>query len=205
MYVEQQSLTDAETIRENAEAAYARVRNRGELTPAAIATLLARTYVDAKAQMEALAQRSGADVAAKSRRLYQSAFGIDDIAGNNGVDRASASVSYRDAQDRVASLESPVDAGSLLTRAENSGDELLARAIAQRAFDQAPMDAGWGELLDRYLASRPKAVQAVSDLLDMRTKPSVAAMFAFIISTPPELAGLAEYQIQALAADRSLV
>lgn len=195
----------AEQIRSTAAAEYQRISSRGDLTVPAIQVLLARAYVKGKSEMDALRERTSSTSTANSRHFYQAAFGIDDIAGASGVNRASASVSYRDAQDRVASLDSPQAADYLFTRAENSGDELLARAIAQRAYDEGQF-LGWGDILDRYLATRPAAQRAVNELLNARSNSmSASNLFAFVFIPPAQLGGLADYQIQALAADDTLV
>jgi hypothetical protein len=41
----------------------------------------------------------------------------------------------RDAADRAGRLENPDEALALLQRVENTGDRVLARAIAAHAFD----------------------------------------------------------------------
>jgi len=189
----------ADKIREDAARTFDQIRNRGELNADAIAILLARSYLTLKGKMDLLAQTTGQDNSATVRRLTQTAFGIDDLAGN-AVDRAAASVSYRDAQDRVAKLEQPNEAAALLERAENSNDELLARAIAQRAFEQRSFDPSWSDLLDEYLATRPKAQAAVGALLAGSAAPQIRDLFAWVLPVPSELAGLGDVQIAALAA-----
>jgi len=189
----------ADRIRDDAARTFDQIRNRGELNTNAIATLLARSYLTFKQAMDKLAQTTGQDSSATVRRLTQTAFGIDDLAGN-AVDRAAASVSYRDAQDRVAKLEQPNEAAALLERAENSSDELLARAIARRAFEQRSFDPSWSDLLDEYLATRPKAQSAVGELLAGSGAPQVRDLFAWVLPVPSEIAGLGDVQIGALAA-----
>ena len=189
----------ADKIREDAARTFDQIRNRGELNADAIATLLARSYLTFKQAMDKLAQTTGQDSSATVRRLTRTAFGIDDLAGN-AVDRAAASVSYRDAQDRVAKLEQPNEAAALLERAENSNDELLARAIAQRAFEQRSFDPSWSDLLGEYLATRPKAQAAVGALLAGSGAPQIRDLFAWVLPVPSELAGLGDVQIGALAA-----
>ncbi len=189
----------ADKVREDAARTFDQIRNRGELNADAIAALLARSYLTFKQAMDKLAQTTGQDNSATVRRLTQAAFGIDDLAGT-AVDRAAASVSYRDAQDRVAKLEQPNEAAALLERAENSSDELLARAIAQRAFEQRSFDPSWSDLLDEYLATRPKAQAAVGALLAGSGAPQIRDLFAWVLPVPSELAGLGDVQIGALAA-----
>lgn len=192
----------ADRIREDAARRFDQIRNRGELNATATAILLARDYLSFKAEMDKLAQTTGQDNSATVRRLNQAAFGIDDIAGN-AVDRAAASVSYRDAQDRVAKLEQSNEAAALLDRAENSNDELLARAIAQRAFEQRALDPSWDDLLGRYVATRPKAQSAVNALLAGSGAPQIRDLFAWVLPVPSELAGPG-VDVRRLAADQTV-
>lgn len=192
----------ADRIREDAARRFDQIRNRGELNTNAIAVLMARDYLSFKQEMDKLAQTTGQDNSATVRRLNQAAFGIDDIAGN-AVDRAAASVSYRDAQDRVAKVEQPNEAAALLDRAENSNDELLARAIAQRAFEQRAFDPSWDDLLDRYIATRPKAQSAVNALLAGSGAPQIRDLFAWVLPVPSELAG-SGLDVRRLAADQTV-
>lgn len=189
----------AETIRANAEQAYAAARSNEDLSATALRKQLAQTYLKAKADMDALQQRSTTGVTTSRDAAYQAAFGLNDM-GTTAGDRASAAVSYRDAQDRIAALKSAREADALMTRALGSGDELLARALAQTAYDQRAYDTTWGDILNRYLATRPAAQRAVEQLLAIdSTKVGAQSMFAFILATPSELAGMQPFQMSALA------
>ena len=186
----------AETIRQNAETRYEQIRSRGDLSDAAITANLARVYLDAQTKMDTLSTNSTNARAAQLRALTTTAFGIDDIAGTNPVDRAAASVSYRDAQDRAAAIDTPTAAAHLLTRADASGDELLARALAQHAYDH-----NWSEVLDNYLATRPKTATALTELVQLQNRPVAAShVFAFMLPRPAELATHAPYELSTLAA-----
>lgn len=188
----------AEQIRSAAEQRYASVRSRGELTVPAIRKAIAVIYLDARARMSTYEATATDDHTRQEQRLTAAVWGIGDI-GSTGLDRATASVSYRDAQDRAAGLDDDGDAARLLTRAEASGDELLARAVAQVAWTN-----GWGDILDAYLATRPQAGTALADLDNMRGNLGAADLFTYMVPTPHELAGLDDWRVAALAADTSI-
>lgn len=189
----------AEGIRQDAERAYSSIRSMGELTPAAIRSRIAAAYLNAKAQMDA-AQAAATGNYEKSRQTaLTAAFGINDIA-TSATDRAGVSMSYRDAQDRADQLETDTDAARLLGRANDTGDELLARAIAQRAWNMNGQlgGAGWGDVLDTFTATRPRAAAAIANLINLQSRNSVS-LFAWMIAKPPEIANLSDYQIPAVA------
>jgi hypothetical protein len=62
-----------------------------------------------------------------------------DLFGLAGISDSSTAISYRDAQDRVAALDSGAqnEALRLLSQAERSGDTHLAKAVALRAFSKS--------------------------------------------------------------------
>ena len=195
-------LAQADAIREAAAAQVERLRSRKELSPEAKRSAIAKIHLGQKTQLAALQDKANQDIAAGRRAAMTTAFGIDDISGD-ATSRIAAAVSYRDAQDRVANLKTPSEALQLLQRAEGTGDELLARAVAQRAYDQRLSDPSWGEALDQYLSTRPTAAQAVSDLLAADRSPNARQLFAFVAPPPPEVSGLADHQLAQLASDPS--
>ena len=195
-------LAQADAIREAAATRVQRIRDRKELSAEAKRSAIAKIHLGQKTQLAALQDKANQDIAAGRRAAMTTAFGIDDIAGD-ATSRLTAAVSYRDAQDRVANLQSPTEALQVLNRAEGSGDELLARAVAQRAYEQRRTDPSWQQALDEYLAPRPKAQQAVADLLAADRPVNARGLFAFVAPPPPEVSGLADHQLAALASDPS--
>ena len=195
-------LAQADAIREVAATQVQRIRDRKELSAEAKRSAIARVHLGQKAQLAALQEKANQDIAAGRRAATAAAFGIDDLAGD-ATSRLTAAVSYRDAQDRVAKLKSPAEALQKLQWAEGSGDELLARAVAQRAYEQRRTDPSWQEALDSYLSTRPKAQQAVSDLLAADRPVNARQLFAFAAPSPSEVAGLADHQLTQLASDPS--
>ncbi len=194
-------LAAADALRESHEAAASRIRAQPELSDHGRAMLLAKNYLNAKAKMTDLAQSSRADDSDQRTRAARSAFGATGLPG----DPATAVVSYRDAQDRAAVLTSSDAAAALLARAERSGDEPLARAIAAHAFDQSTsnlgrLNPGWDELLDNYSESRPGAARHVATLRDLSSPLGVRDLLAHVLPVPEELWSTLPSQLDALAA-----
>lgn len=82
-------------------------------------------------------------------------FGTKGLAG----DPASLMISRRDAADRVATTVNARELRELLARATRSGDEVLARAVAEKAM--AERDA---KTLNQFTADRPALEAAVERL-----------------------------------------
>lgn len=83
------------------------------------------------------------------------AFGTKGLSG----DAASLIISRRDAGDRVAEVSNKEDLMSLLTRATRSGDEVLARAAAERA-----VELQYADVVNKFLESRPELDASVERL-----------------------------------------
>jgi len=85
---------------------------------------LAKAYRKSRTQAAALREEFTADNRTRRRELEKRLFGIP-----NGGD-ASA---YRDAVDRAEKVINAEAAEAMLARAQRTGDDLLARAVADRA------------------------------------------------------------------------
>jgi hypothetical protein len=192
-------LRKAEQLRENLATRTEALAADRRLSDAAKLSRMAATYLGAKRQMDELAQQHANLTAAHQRKLERQAFGIDDIAGHGTLDRATASIGYRDAQDRVAKLTEPGEAQTLLSRAERSGDELLARAVAAHAAEQ-----GWTDVLTTYTATRPTAAAALEQLEQAQAGGTARDLFAWVTPAPSALAGVNDVRLRELAADAAL-
>jgi len=214
MAVQPRHLEQAQNIQQGYDRRAKEIRERRDLTPDARNGLLAKYYLDAKQQLSRIQQTATQETAADRNALEQRAFGIN---GLPGADQATIATSYRDAQDRAAGLNSSRDAMSMLTRANRTGDEPLARAIAAHAYDMTSsavvgglVDSGWDEVLDAYLEPRPSKVSTIQSLADMSRAASPSAnlmtqMFAFALPAPGELSGLSGAQVEHLAASADAV
>lgn len=192
----------ADRLRSAAEARYDTIRNSAGLTPEATQSLLAQVYLRLVADMQALESRSNVaavqDAAAIKRRL----FGIDDLVGRaNPADAATMAVSFRDAQDRAQQIQNEAQAQELLDRANETGDELLARAVGNYCLSDGGFGPTYAGVGDAYLADRPDKAAAYAELQDARQPLDVATMWEFVVPQPLELNGLNSSQITLLASN----
>ncbi len=200
--VSQGVLDAADKIREDADNAYQRVRSMAELNDAAIRQRLAVIYMAAKATMATLEESASGGYQRSWQQAMTDAFGVADLASSPG-DQAMISMSYRESLDRTEQLDDFSEGSRLLQRANDTGDELLARAVAKRAWDMGGQlgGSGWGDVLATFLATRPKASAAVATLTSLQGgKANIRNIFAYVLPIPPELGATPEYQIAALAA-----
>jgi hypothetical protein len=191
----QATLNAANAIRDSLGAAVDRIGCMAALNPDAQLCLIARAYMTAKASMDALSTDTAAKTDGRMRVLTAQVWGLADFSG----DRVSAAISLRDATDRAQALDSIPAAMNLLTTAERSGDELLARAVACQA------DAmGWDDVAGAYFATRPAAARANAELHGL--VPSLKNMnavdlFLYVLPTPAGLNASNPYRIQQIADD----
>lgn len=190
----------AEHIRQLFNTAVYLYSSNGDLTQDAIKAQIAQAYVKASDDMAALQSQTSGNVEARRAQLQQQVFGTVGISG----DPASLAMSARDASERVAQIDVTdwYAAQQLLDRAELTGDEVLARQIAAAAYSN-PL-GGWSSVLDSFLAKRPAAAQALVELGSLNATASarrqIFSDWQFIIPLPPQLAGLDDWRIRALAA-----
>lgn len=187
----------ADKLRDNAERQYQRVRDNKSLNLEAVRAFMAKIYLQLHDDMEVVARQSGVasqdQVAALNRRV----FGVDDLlAKASAADKATVSISLRDAQDRANRIETPGEADSLYQTAVQTGDELLVRAVGSMALTSP----GYADLAERYRSDHPTQADAWRQLLEISTPQSVASVFEFVTPMPPELASLRPSEIPALAA-----
>ncbi len=116
-------------------------------------------------------------MAGSSTNGHRSDFGR--VFGTEGVsgDAASLAISRRDAGDRVDSVQSTDDLLKLLERANVSGDEVLARAVAEKAYENRN-----SRVLNRFLETRPELDEPATRLwkrrLDQEQEPERLWNFA---------------------------
>ena len=108
-------------------------------------------------------------------------------------------MSYRDALGRAEQIDDPSVATYKLQDALETGDVLMAKAIAKKATD-----SGWLDTLDTYTAATPQARAALSELTELQAyENSPQRMFMdaahFQPHVPTELTGMHDYQIERIA------
>ena len=127
------------------------VRKDRDLTPAATKRKLKQLHEAHDQEMAALRRQVDAAIQAERQRLRRAAFGVDPAQMDSY--RAAIQIAERAAdQDELQRT---------LRRAEDTGDEVLAKAAALIAAER-----GYRAVLDAYLSSRPRAAQAVAALAD---------------------------------------
>lgn len=169
------------------------IRADTNLSDAGRQTALARAYTRARnIAADAKATEDGTTTTRRTT-LERELFGI------TGTADANTAISYRDAQDRAASITDQRDAQRLIDQANLSGDTHLAKAIAHRALQE-----GWTDILATYANERPGSSDKIQQLIDLA--PSVArslsAGMVFTVERPRELAHLSDPAIDALAAQQ---
>lgn len=163
------------------------IRSNRDLTSEAKRRLLAKEYLDARSQAEQVKAKADSSRVEERARLEREMFGIDRFVSTSNPEssRASLSISYRDARDRAAQVESDKAALDLLRRAERGGDEMLARAVAEVALDNL-----WADTLNAFAAARPGAEPKLQTLVDLNHTRAGAGLFeaaAFYVSRPSEV------------------
>jgi hypothetical protein len=199
MAITQQLMDEAEAIRQSHNDAQARIAGRVDLNGQAKLALAAGAYLQARRDMHQLQVTAQSADSKRANILIGELFGTSGIAG----DQVAAALSLRDAADRAYQLDNPEDAAAMMTRALQSNDELMARAVLQAAYNlaQSPIGTAWVPVVQQYADARPLAETKIDELFAITRPPATAAeMIAF---TLPNVAGLPEndYQLQQIADD----
>lgn len=132
-------------------------------------------------------------VVLNDRNDAKSVFGVADLPGDAG----SLVVSRRDAGDRVSSIPKAGELRTMLERATRSGDEVLARAVAERALELRDADT-----LNRFTEDRPRLEGAVERLWKAEQAEKDGGLqftVALMGTRPKEFAGTTMGSIEALA------
>lgn len=131
-----------------------RIRADKTLSPLGKRRALEALYGQVNPVVDGLRQQLDQSEYAGRQQLERRLFGLPAQAAATDV------VAYRDALDRVAKATRPEDLGELMERAAHSGDTMLLRAAAGRAWERSrdPLASdGWGALVAEYGAQNPDA------------------------------------------------
>lgn len=112
-----------------------------------------------------------------------------------GLPSGGDAIAYRDAVDRAEAIRSSSDAESMFSRAQRTGDTLLARAVAAQAFSK-----GWNTVTRGY-AEEAGLDPALDELSDLRGGgvSSLGEAAVFSIGSPTELDGYnSTYELEKL-------
>lgn len=144
---------------------------------------LAQAYLRTREELQRLQDQESEASAKRRRALERSLFGLSVGRGD------AATLSLRDAQQRVATARKPAQALELLATAERTGDDILARAVAAHAWDRS-----WTKVLDAYAAERPGVLDLFHELDSLEKQQNVgrrmATGMAFRLPVPSELKGV---------------
>lgn len=173
------------------------IRGDKRLTEEGKRQQIAAVYLQAKKQITGLQNDESQKRTIKVDSLRRVLFGA------TGASDAQSAISYRDAQERVGAL-SHADAdkaAKLLDQAMLSGDDVMVKAVVQRALDMQ-----WAEVANKYIDKHPHYGQMLEELwgLEQNTDgiDTVGFMNAMVfnISKPSELSHLwDDAQFEALA------
>lgn len=148
---------------------------------------IAATYLEAKQQLGALKNDESTKRTNEIGSLRRLLF------GTAGTADAQTAISYRDAQERVGrlALDESDKAAKLLDQAMLSGDDVLVKAVIQRA-----LDAQWADVANMYIEKHPYYGQKLEELWNLEGDSSEGIdTVAFINSTvfhldkPGEISG----------------
>ncbi|MBN0039482.1 hypothetical protein JN535_04740 [Cellulosimicrobium cellulans] len=157
---------------------------------------LAKVYLNIHSLVEQAQARADATERETLRDAQHRVLGTVGLKG----DSASLVISQRDAADRAANIKTADQALHLLGRANATGDQVLARAIAAVALRNE-----WVEVANAFLAEYPELNDPFNLLwANEHGQPSGLAQEMYLESSvaslrPRELAGMGLFHIQHLA------
>lgn len=126
--------------------------------------MIADSWATTQAQLQALATEEEQAFATRRTDLQRGLFGEPDT---NFGDRL---VAIRDASDRAGRLESDDEATAAFDRAQQLGDTMLSKAIANAAVER-----GWQSTLDRFTSANPNAEAALNEIAGIDQQQTVQA------------------------------
>jgi hypothetical protein len=196
----QEQIAAAAQIRAGLEAAVNRARADDTLSTVGRQRHIARAYKAAETEMAGIRINHAGGAAVTAEHLQRELFGADQVAGTDAI-------SVRDAEDRAAQLQSGGEALALLRRAERNNDQVLARAVAAKAFEAAQDfigGAAWSPVIDAYTETRPDIAGKLQQLVDTQrngVSDAINSAGWTWLGKPDELARVSEGQLEALTVD----
>jgi hypothetical protein len=186
----------ADQVRSAAEQKYDRIRQNTDIRPEVALKQMAKAYSDTKGQLDQMAGGNSSSRVADLAAAKRSLFGIDDLTKKmTPAEATAAAMSFRDAQKHAATIGSETEAQALLDQADQTGDELLARAVGNQAIS----GLGMPNVAQAYLATRPGKQDALSQVRALQRPLDVATLLEFATPKPGELSHLSDVQISQMA------
>lgn len=140
---------------EKAQSTYSRVLDDPRMADTYKRQALAQQQVRVQREVDAALADAAAKVVTIDRDDAASVFGVKGLTG----DPATLIASRRDAGDRVANITDEDELQNLLRRANRTGDEVMARAVAERATELQAV-----KVVNAFIADRPNLDAAVNRL-----------------------------------------
>jgi hypothetical protein len=166
------------------------IRGQRSFSDAGRKTEMAKSVLAARAQVDKMRSEFVAEREARRAGLSKIVFGsAHELKGSDVIVN-------RDAQDRAAQLASADDAQAMLHRADQNGDDSLARAVAQKAFNQ-----GWLEVSRNYANKTGKsgALELLVDEAQNQPHNKIGDAVVFRIRNPEELSTASEPMLRKTA------
>lgn len=180
---------------EQAHLQYEQIRKDRTITEAHREKLLAAAYVRTRRELDQELEEMARYVTVADSKDASSVFGVEGLRG----DAASLTISRRDAGDRVAAITDQAELAAILKRATRTGDEVLARAVGERACQIQSVD-----VMQEFLDARP-ALDKAGERLWNAQKAESGWDFSLTLQLgdlrAPELSRLDSGAIQRLAED----
>lgn len=177
------------------------IRANKDLTPEGRQRQIANSFVRAKRQLDGLREDFSSGQATTAKVLAKDIFGTVSVAGADAI-------SLRDAADRASQLSDPGEAVGVMQMAEDNGDEVLARAVAQHAYRSGKQamfgDGAWSSVLHGYLDSRPEVAAKLEEIENAQTN-DLETNFRneahFVLMQPVEISRFSESAVTSMATD----
>ncbi|WP_433240291.1 hypothetical protein [Actinomadura nitritigenes] len=123
-------------------------------------------------------------------------------------DSVGASLSMRDAADRVREIKTGAEAQTLMAQAIRHGDHIMQRALFDAGWERAGdrmTNSGWGEVVRAYVdQARPDLKPVVDELVHLQNVDSRERRTMEAIETgvhrPPEMQGMSPADVQRITA-----
>jgi uncharacterized protein (DUF2267 family) len=148
----------ADKVRARYNAEVEQIRGQRNLSDAGRRARLAQAVVKARADLDRLRAEEADRVAGRRDQIIHEFFG-------HNRPNDSRIISIRDAADRAGRVKTPDDAADLMNRAEQSGDDVLLRALAREcAGRRSPLEPEWHNLFQTWVRQQPGGPEALDEL-----------------------------------------
>jgi len=154
-------VTTAEQISRNKQrfdSTIAEIQENRDLNEEAKQRMISEVYEQSRGEHAKLAEQARAEAEKRVNSARKQAFAPPRM---KGADPATVYLSYRDALDRVGQTREPDKLAEILSQADITGDEVLAKAVLIRAYE-VQNEA----LVGDYLKNRPEETRSYEKFTD---------------------------------------